>query len=75
MTLNNYSLISKEQYNAFWKKISYKGWKKKEPAPLHQKSIEYKNIRLIDSIKKLYLEEAISTNRISEVLDISLLDE
>jgi predicted HTH domain antitoxin len=74
MALNNYSLISKEQYKAFWIKVNSRGWKKKEPAALDKKSIEYKNTRLIDSIKRLYLDEEISINRISEVIDLNIYD-
>jgi Zn-dependent peptidase ImmA (M78 family)/plasmid maintenance system antidote protein VapI len=74
MALNNYSLISKEQYKAFWIKVNSRGWKKKEPAALDKKSIEYKNTRLIDSIKRLYLDEEISINRISEVIDLDIYD-
>lgn len=74
MALNNYSIINDKQYRNFWKRVNSKGWKKREPSPLDKKSIEYKNSRLIESIKKLYFSDEISLNKVSEVLAINNLE-
>jgi len=72
MALYNYKLISKNQYNDFWKKLQSNHLMTVEPNPLPLLSIEEKNYRLISSMKKLYADDEITVNRISEVLELDL---
>jgi len=68
INLKKYGLIPEEKYRAFWKDVNTKGWKVKEPHQLDFSSLDHKNEKLIAYLKKLYLAEEISTNKISEVL-------
>lgn len=72
MALHDYGHINAQQSQNFWKKASSNGWRVQEPSPLPHGTLEDKNGRLFASLKKLYLADEISVNRISEVLDIEL---
>lgn len=72
--LYEYKLISKSVYGEFWKQISVAGYRKIEPNPLDKINIEEKNNRLIKYIKDLFFKEEISSNKISEVLGLDIIE-
>lgn len=71
IALKRYNYISDIKYKEFWNKVDTNGWKKVEPKPLKKLSLQEKNNRLINSMKRLFINEEISVNRIAEVLEIS----
>lgn len=72
--LHEYGFISKEVYNDFWRRINLNGFKQEEPFPLDKIDIQEKNVKLVNRIKDLYFNEAISANKISEVLGMDTLE-
>lgn len=72
--LHEYGYISKEAYHNFWRKVNLNGFKQEEPFPLEKMDIQEKNVRLVNRIKDLYFNEAISANKISEVLGMDTLE-
>ena len=71
--LNEYKLISKEQYQDFWRKLNTLDYKKREPQPMDQIKLSEKNSKLFNKLKEQYIKEEISTSKISEVLGIDTL--
>ena len=72
--LNEYKMISKAGYREFWKTLNGQGLKRKEPEPMETIFIQDKNKRLMKHLKRLYLEDEVSVNKISEVLGLKLVD-
>jgi Zn-dependent peptidase ImmA (M78 family) len=74
MSLHRYGYVNQKQYQSFWKKVNSNGWNKEEPSPIPHRPIEEKNDRLVTSLKKLYLSDEMSVNRIGEVLNLNQMD-
>lgn len=74
VVLYAYGFITKKQHQEFWKKINWLGIKEIEKDPIEPHTIEEKNIRLIKHIKELYSEDAISVNKVSQVLGLNPIE-
>ena len=74
IALKNYGFITPKQYKDFWVKAGANQWLKSEPNPLDITDDIEKNARLVSTIKKLFINEEISTNRISEVLNLDMME-
>ncbi len=73
MALKKYNLITQKQYTDFWKKVSTNNWKKNEPDPIERTNLAMKNQKLIAYLKKLYYKDEITSNKVSQILDIELI--
>lgn len=74
IALKNYNFISQKQYSEFWKKVNMNDWKKNEPKPIAITDLNDKNYKLTSNLKKLYSNDEISANKVSQVLDIDLIE-
>ena len=74
LMLHKYGLITRETYTDFWRKVNSKGYLKKEPSPLDHLSFEKANKKLCEKLKELYINDDISINKISEVLDKDIIE-
>ncbi|MBI9013187.1 MAG: ImmA/IrrE family metallo-endopeptidase [Clostridiales bacterium] len=74
ISLHKYKMISDEKYRNFWKEINQSGTKKIEHQPLDKESVIFKNEKLVGILRNLYLEDEISVNKISEILEISTIE-
>jgi Zn-dependent peptidase ImmA (M78 family)/plasmid maintenance system antidote protein VapI len=74
IALKNYNYISQKQYSEFWKKVNMNDWKKNEPKPIDITDLNDKNYKLSSNLKKLYSNDEISANKVSQVLDIDLIE-
>lgn len=73
MALKKYNLITQKQYTDFWKKASTNNWKKNEPDPVDRTNVAMKNQKLMAHLKKLYYKDEITSNKVSQILDIELI--
>ena len=74
LNLHKYGLISDDVYQGFWKRVHQNKWNKTEPEPLDHMSFEKKNEKLVIEIMKLYDKDEISINKISEFLELDIID-
>ena len=74
LMLKEYNKISNEDYRDFWRKINANGLRKVEIDPIIYIDYKTKNEKLISKIKELYLNEEISSNKVSEVLGLNIID-
>lgn len=74
IALRKYNYITQKQYSEFWKKVNINNWKKEEPKPIDIIDATEKNIKLISNLKKLYSNDEISSNKVSQVLDLDLIE-
>ncbi len=74
IALKKYNLITQKQYSDFWAKANASSWLMSEPYPLEITDDIEKNSRLISSMKKCFINEEISSNKISEILRLDMME-
>lgn len=73
VALYKYGYISKNQYADFWRRVSVNDWKNNEPNPVGHVDAAAKNPKLMVNLKKLYRNDEISSQKISQILDMDLV--
>ena len=74
IALRKYDLITQKQSSEFWAKANKNNWLKFEPFPIAHVNHLDKNVRLVSFLKNLYVSEQISSNKITEVLGLDMME-